>query len=286
MQDQRAELGSPGSDAPVAVEVPAATVILVRDSAVAGSAPEVMLLRRHTRSQAFAGAFVFPGGKVEASDRDLDPVSWRATDLPQRAEEMGVDDIAGALGFLVAAARETFEEAGVLLATRADGTPLGPAELRSATFLHARRRLASRGDHWQWDGWLRDERLVLDLDLLLFWAWWVTPVHLPYRFDTRFFLATLPDAQSVTHDGVETTEMHWLSAAAALEAHARGEVALRNATKRNLELLASFPTVLEARTAVQRGDVDRRRTQPRVVREDGELRLVHRVGAPPQTEMP
>ena len=286
MHNQDVELESLDRGAAVAPEVPASTVILLRDATAVGSAPEVMLLRRHTRSHAFAGAYVFPGGKVEAADRRLDPNYWRATDLPQRAQQMGVDDVADALGFLVAAARETFEEAGVLLATRSDGGPLRPAELRSESFLSARQRLASRTDDWHWNEWLQDERLVLDLDALLFWAWWVTPVHLPYRFDTRFFLAVLPESQAVTHDGVETTEMHWLSAARALEAHTRGEVDLRNATKRNLEALVRFRTVEEAQAAIQRGDIDRRRTQPEVVREDGELRVVHRVGGPPQTQMP
>ncbi len=270
----------------VAPAVDSSTVVLLRDAPHVDDGMEVLLLQRHTRSKAYAGAFVFPGGKVDDADRWLDEALWTSADLAGRRQEIGADDEESTLGFLVAAVRETFEESGVLLAHRRDGTPVDGSDLRRASFVTARERLASRDDHWDWTGWLVSEGLTLDLDALVMWAWWVTPVHRPYRFDTRFFAAHLPAEQLATHDEVETTAMRWTPPSRALQEFAEGRVQMRNPTVKNLESLAAFSDPAEAIAAGRRGDVDRRRIQPKVVLVDGEVTIEIEPGAEPQTTMP
>jgi 8-oxo-dGTP pyrophosphatase MutT (NUDIX family) len=275
-----------GASTEVAEAVDSSTVVLLRDAPHLDDGMEVLLLQRHTRSKAYAGAFVFPGGKVDDADRWLDEPLWTCADLGARREEIGAPDDESALGFLVAAVRETFEEAGVLLAHRRDGTPVDGEDLLRDTFQEARGRLASREDHWDWTGWLVAEGLQLDLDALVTWAWWVTPVHRPYRFDTRFFAAHLPARQRATHDAVETTAMRWTAPSAALAEFEAGRVQMRNPTVKNLESLGRFADPASAVAAARRGDVDRRRIQPKVVLVDGEVTIEIEPGGEPQTEMP
>lgn len=275
-----------GASSTVAPAVDSSTVLLLRDAPQDDDGLEVLLLRRHTRSKAYAGAYVYPGGTVDSADRWLDPELWHVDDLAARRAELGAGDDEAALGFLVAAVRETFEEAGILLAHHRDGAPVSGTDLARETFVTARRRLASRDDHWDWTGWLVEQGLVLDLDALVLWAWWVTPVHRPYRFDTRFFAAHLPAEQLAMHDDVETTAMRWCTPAAALDDFAEGRVQMRNPTVKTLESLTRFDGPAGAVAAGRRGDVDRRRVQPRVVMVDGEVTIEIEPGAEPQTEMP
>lgn len=271
---------------PVAPAVDSASVVLLRPGEGARGGVEVLLLRRHTASPAFAGGFVFPGGKVADDDRRLGEELWSARDLAARRSELGVETDADALGFLVAAVRETFEEAGVLLARRRDGTPVGQEDLRSSSFLRARQRLNARGASWSWTSWLRDERLVLHLDSLVMWSWWVTPVHVPHRFDTRFFATALPQGQVPVQDAVEMTAMSWVDPVVATGDGSVEGIRLYRPTLMNLEPLAGCSTVTEALDLARRGDLDRRRIQPRVSWDGDELRIDLAIGEPPQTEMP
>jgi 8-oxo-dGTP pyrophosphatase MutT (NUDIX family) len=255
--------------------VDAATIVLVRDR-VRGEGPlEVLLLERHLDSDFAGGALVFPGGKVDDTDRELDAARWTGRDPKGWRERLGTATDAEARGLLVAAVRETFEEAGVLFATNEDGEPLTPDDLRSPSFREARHRLCARDARWDWRGWLEDEALVLDLRALEFWSWWVTPEGQHKRFDTRFFLGVLPPGQAAAQDDVETTSLGWWRPQDALAAHERGEVMIIFPTRRNLEALARYDTAEDARRAAQAGEVDTRRIQPRVVRVDGELMVQH-----------
>jgi 8-oxo-dGTP pyrophosphatase MutT (NUDIX family) len=255
--------------------VDAATIVLLRDR-VRGEGPlEVLLLERHLDSDFAGGALVFPGGKVDDADRHLDAARWTGRDPKGWRERLGTETDADARGLLVAAVRETFEEAGVLFANREDGEPVTPDELHSASFREARHRLCARDERWDWRRWLEDEALVLDLRALEFWSWWVTPEGQHKRFDTRFFLAVLPPGQAAAQDGVETTSLGWWRPEEALAAHEREDVMIIFPTRRNLEALARYATAEEARQAAQAGEVDTRRIQPEVVRVDGELMVQH-----------
>jgi 8-oxo-dGTP pyrophosphatase MutT (NUDIX family) len=260
--------------------VDAATVVLARDAAAGGI--EVLLLERHLNSDFAGGAFVFPGGKVDPSDRALAPERWTGADLDAWQQRLGAADPDDALALLVAGVRECFEEAGVLLARHADGRAVSAETLASPSFVETRRRLASRDERFDWRSWLDVEQLVLDLGALAMWSWWVTPDGQHKRFDTRFLVAALPAGQRATSDEVETTSLRWISPHEALAAHARDEVMVIYPTRRNLRDLAVFADTESLLRAAHAGEVDQRRIQPSVVRVDGTVMVQHPDGDDPE----
>lgn len=199
----------------------AATVLLLRDGE---SSPEVFLLKRHAASVFMAGAYVFPGGRVDPYDHSLPP---HLIDEPTIADR----------ALRVAAIRETFEESGVLIGTNSDGSPISTDSLMSERAKQVRSDLQDRDVDIDWGEWLRDEGIVLSLSALMFTAWWVTPEGNSRRFDTRFYLAALPADQTAWHDGVEMTDSLWMEPSQALEAAARGEVMIVPPTLQNLRAL-------------------------------------------------
>jgi len=164
--------------------VPAATLVLLRDRSIGGF--EVLLIRRHSASKFAAGDFVFPGGKIEATDGS---------------------DGAGVI-------RETFEEVGILLAcARTAGSRGGRPTLRGLSA-----RVPARSPRVL--EMLRAERLTPATDRLVYFAHWITPETQPLRFDTRFFAAATPRTDAVA-DAHEITEVRWLAPRAALDSNAR-----------------------------------------------------------------
>lgn len=247
--------------------VDSSTVMVLRDGA---DGVEVLMLERHLDSDFVGGAYVFPGGKLDASD-DLDADLWDGIDPDAEAERMGVaPDLA--LRLYVAAVRETFEEAGLLFASRR-GERLAAEDLASASFVAARERLNTREAHWDWADWLRSENLTLDLGSLAWWSWWVTPVGVHRRFDTRFFVAVAPEDQQAGHDEVETVHSVWTTPHRALAAAAEGRAMVILPTRKNLEQLAGHPT---ARAAVEwAAGRTPPRIGPEIVREGGRVVVRH-----------
>src|SRR5262245_31315466 len=184
---------------PVVEARPAATVLLVRDGEPSGV--EVFVLRR-TASAAFAaGMYVFPGGRVDHVDgaAELEPYCDGLDDATASAR-LGLEH--GGLAYWVAAVRECFEEAGVLLARRRDGGPLVVDE--------ADRKAVHAGELSMEELCRRDD-LVLDLTGIRYIAHWVTPVgETARRFDTRFFLAAAPEEQEGVHDDAELVHSMWV----------------------------------------------------------------------------
>ncbi len=259
-----------GADVPA---VDAATIVLVRDAADGGV--EVLLLERHIDSDFAGGALVFPGGKVDVRDRDLETSRWSVGDLGAWSAAMGVTSDADALGLLVAGVRETFEEVGLLFARRPDGSWVTADDLASDPFREARAHLVSRERRWDWRPFLAVHELVLDLDALAMWSWWVTPRGQHKRFDTRFFIArALPD-QIAVHDDVEATGVAWMRPEDALAAHQRGDATVIFPTRRNLEALARFPDAGQAWAAARAGQVDARRIEPTILTLDGRVMVQH-----------
>lgn len=211
----------------------AATVVMVRDGA---EGLETFLVRRHGLSDVLAGAFVFPGGKVDPHDRSPGSralFAQAATDLPARLNEPGIDpDTAASL--VLAAIRETFEESGVLLARGAEAD-----EAAQAIAL-------VRDGGLRFDQALARLSLRLDADDLLPWSRWITP-RLPMvtnkRFDTRFFVAPLPPGQVARHDNLEATESVWLRPRAALQRYWDGAIDLAPPQIMTLAHLSHYPTV-------------------------------------------
>jgi 8-oxo-dGTP pyrophosphatase MutT (NUDIX family) len=195
---------------------PAATVVLLRD---APAGLEVFLMKRHGLSDVLGGAYVFPGGKVDAADAALD-MAARA-DQPASAlhAALGETDIAEATAsaLYVAALREAFEESGVLFAQGA--VPPVPAA-QAAGLLRA---------GVGFNAVLAQLSLRLQTSAILPWSRWITPVRpsvMNKRFDTRFFVAAVPGGQVARHDDFETTESIWLSPREALLQYWAGQIEL------------------------------------------------------------
>lgn len=244
---------------------PAATVLVLRDGP---AGPEVFMVRRQ-EGGAFGGADVFPGGRVEASDAAADR-GW-CDGLEHAVRQLAELLPADALAHHVAAARELFEEAGVLLARTRSG---GFVSLANAAE-HGRFRQHRRDVHASAPAFrdiVEREALSLALDALVLYAYWVTPPVDARRFATRFFVTRLPPGQTPAHDEVETTGGRWISAPAALDAGARGDIVLPPPTWTTLRELERFGSVDQAIEWARRRTV--RRREPRLVQRAGERMLL------------
>jgi 8-oxo-dGTP pyrophosphatase MutT (NUDIX family) len=211
----------------------AATVILVRD---APAGVEVLMLRRHPESVFAPRAWVFPGGVLEEADLQAAPLVAGLTDA-QASAALGLPS--GGLAFWVAAVRECFEEAGILLAVRSDGDAADLSSPWAASRFARHRRDIHRGRRTLADV-LASEGLVIDCSSVHYVSHWITPPGGTRRFDTRFFVAAAPAGQTEAHDAAEIDESAWMSPAAVLEGHRRGELHLVYPTLKSLEALTGF----------------------------------------------
>ncbi|MES2716626.1 MAG: NUDIX hydrolase [Pseudomonadota bacterium] len=207
----------------------AATTLIVRDG---DSGMEVLMVRRSLQASFMPGAYVFPGGAVDAADGDA--AHQAALDEPAGRLLARIGGVAGvgdqAVAFAVAGLRECFEECGLWLGAPDHHAPgAGWAALRAR--LHAGETLAAL---------VRDAGGPLATSCLQPWSRWVTPVGLPKRFDTLFLVARAPAGQVPEVDAGETTTLAWVQPAGALEARARGEFQMEFATVATVESLRPF----------------------------------------------
>lgn len=236
---------------------PAATVMLVRDQRSQRAALEVFLMRRHAAMEFAAGVMVFPGGGVDERDRDA-PIEWVGPAPSWWAQRFGID--AGLAEALVcAAARETFEESGVLFAGPADD----PHGIVSDAAVYRDARHALTAGELSFADFLRTERLVLRADLLRPWANWVTPeAERTRRYDTYFFVGALPVGQRADGENTESDRVEWTTPEAAIEDFAAGRTLLLPPTWTQLDALAgrSVDEVLavERQIVAVQADVTRR----------------------------
>lgn len=223
----------------------AATVIMVRHSESAGW--KLFLARRHHKQSFMAGAYVFPGGQVEDADKSPELRSYlkRNSDFNPvkilQESELPEDE---ALGFFIAAIRETFEEVGILLGGRGsdDFISFHDKNVRARYSEHRRRLYASEitlADI------ARAEGIVFFPDTLVPYAHWITPEFEKMRFDTRFFLAKLPPEQRPAADATELTESLWVAPKNALEMHCSKKIMLMPPTLKTVEELSVFENVEE-----------------------------------------
>jgi glyoxylase-like metal-dependent hydrolase (beta-lactamase superfamily II)/8-oxo-dGTP pyrophosphatase MutT (NUDIX family) len=202
---------------------PAATLILLRPGA---AGIETLMLQR-TQSAAFlGGAYVFPGGSLDKTDDD----SSRVIGLTEAAANARLAIPGGAMAYYVAAVRECFEEAGVLLACNKHNQMVSAeraaqlARHRDAPFLE----------------FLRAEDLYIPAGALAYYGHWITAPGSARRFDTRFFVAVAPHGQEGTHDANETVHSLWTTPQEALERAERKEIDLVFATRHTLRDLGRF----------------------------------------------
>jgi 8-oxo-dGTP pyrophosphatase MutT (NUDIX family) len=210
----------------------ASTVVLIRP---ASTGFEVFLVKRHDGVAFMGGAHVFPGGRVDAADH-LDHPERICDGVHDASSRMPDLDARDAVAHHVAAIRELFEEAGVLLARPAGAPRLGAARHDLASGAITMQAFAER------------EEIRLALDELAVFAHWVTPEIETKRFDTRFFAAAVPAGQDAVHDDSETTQSDWLAPAEAIERCRRGEIALPPPTWTTLRQLSRFASTAEVMT--------------------------------------
>lgn len=245
--------------------VEAATVIVVRGGNPTGTPWQCFMVRRHALSDFAADVFVFPGGKIDLVDHDPALLTF-ATGHP--GVEVNADGSWAAIRF--GAIRELFEEAGILLARRADGRALRIMDTEQARFAGYR-----RGVH---EGSLtmlslaRQEHLVYHLDWLHQLSRWITPEKFPRRFDTHFFVAMAPRHQEPVHDDGETTESVWIAPGDALDRYAAGAFPLVFATEQHLRRLAKHASIEDLIASAAAGDLEP--VIPRLVKRNGEEHIV------------
>jgi 8-oxo-dGTP pyrophosphatase MutT (NUDIX family) len=213
----------------------AATVVLLRDGP---DGIEAWLLTRVTQMVFAAGMTVFPGGRVDDADSSL-PVTGGGVDV--LAARSGCDD-ATAHALVGAAVRETFEETGVLLTV--PGADLGAA------------RADVEAGRVSFGELLRDNGLAVDGDAVRPWSRWVTPVGEVRRYDTRFFVAALPDSAEARDVTNESSEASWVPVWAAVEQAQRGERKVLPPTMMTLASLLPFASVAEVLDASETRSLD------------------------------
>lgn len=243
----------------------AATIVVVRDG---DSGIEAFLMRRQT-SMAFAAGFhVFPGGGVHAADREDMP--WAGPDAQEWGRRWRCEpDLARAL--VVAAVRETFEETGVLLAGPDAHSVL--SDTSTAPMEQARDDLEEK--RLTFGDFLRREQLVLRADLLGAWAHWITPSFEPRRYDTRFFVAALPEGQRVGTMSREADRASWAPLSDVLRSIDAGDASMMPPTIATCREVA----VHTAATVVEISQGRSFETiEPRLVEVDGELFLETNLG--------
>jgi 8-oxo-dGTP pyrophosphatase MutT (NUDIX family) len=214
------------------------TVVLLRDDPQKGL--QVFLLRRHTASAVLGGAFVFPGGKLDEADCSPDLHTYLDTSSQVLHRALGEPDLSEhtAAGLYVAAVREVLEECGVLYARASDSQALAhDAEQRQQwqQTLHGGRGFVEV---------LESAGLRVDTQHLAPWSRWITPVQPSVtnkRFDTRFFVAVLPDGQHPIHDNIEAIDSVWLTPLDALTRYWAGDLPL--APPQIMSLVSLLPHV-------------------------------------------
>jgi 8-oxo-dGTP pyrophosphatase MutT (NUDIX family) len=241
------------SEKPAVPVLPAATILMLRDAPTF----EVLMVKRHHQIDFAAGAIVFPGGKTHAGDHDpkweFRTMGWGEA-LPHKRP------------LRVAAIREAYEEAGILLARHQDGSPFRGDDRAAAArddIGHDRRPFLDL---------IEELDLYLDFEALTVFARWITPEFSPRRFDTWFYVAHAPADQLAACDGSETVDAEWIQPAEALRLGETGERTVIFPTRMNLQLLDEAKSAEDAIVQAQARELV---TVLPVVREkDGERVLV------------
>lgn len=243
----------------VVVPMPSATVTIVRN---AGPGVEVLMMKRNLQSGFVPGMHVFPGGGL-----DDDDLLFKNNSLCNCLNDGVASATLGlaqdGLCYWIAAIREAFEESGLLLARHAQGGLIRlDDDATSRRFAEHRRRL--NAGEASFTSILREEGLEAAADTLTYFAHWITPVRMPRRYDTRFFMAEAPEGQHPVQDERETIAATWIKPAEALSLHCKGEFEMRTPTVRTLETFADFDSVASLRAGLVEKQGEIRAVLPKI----------------------
>ena len=230
---------------------PAATVLLVRDC---DNELEVLMVKRSKRPP-FGNLYVFPGGKIDESDKDLNITNFcNGLNDEQASIKLGVNE--GGLSYWVACVRECFEEVGILLAKKNNGEELDLNGADKHKFDNYRRMLLE--NKISLFEICKKENLSLNLNNIEPFSHWITPEIEIKRFDTRFFIAYIPAKQTERHDGNELTDSVWISPKKALDRSLNGEMPMIMPTISNLQQCLEFDSgqkLLEHQSKLTNDDI-------------------------------
>lgn len=231
---------------------PAATVMLIDDRPDL----QVYMLQRNAKTVFAGGMWVFPGGAVDHQDDAsyYQDIITHRTDA-EASDLMGLES--GATAYYMAAIRETFEEAGILLALRQDDErPLRIDQAEQDKF-QAYRDALNAGEI-ELKTILEQEKLLADVGQMHYIARWITPLGSPRRFDARFFIARIPSHQIPQHDDSELVNSAWLTPREILERIDREEMVLMTVTERMIRSLALFESSAEVIDSASQNHADQR----------------------------
>jgi glyoxylase-like metal-dependent hydrolase (beta-lactamase superfamily II)/8-oxo-dGTP pyrophosphatase MutT (NUDIX family) len=222
---------------------PAATIVIARQG---HDGMQILLLGRTPQAAHYAGAYVFPGGTLEPGDHD--PQTYqRVLGLSPESADQRLNLPRDAKAYWIAAVRECFEEAGILLAVDAQRQFLTVAQVSAL----AAQRAALNAGTLAFGQFLQQHDLYIPAEKMAYFAHWVTPAGRTRRFDTRFFLMQGPEGQEVRHDGTEIVGHLWLTPAQALARVQRNELTMVRATQTVVASLQGHATVEAALAHLQ-----------------------------------
>jgi len=234
---------------------PAATVLLVSDTPVL----KVLMMRRHANTVFAGGMWVFPGGAVDPEDAEIPTIGKVETVYPGDLPEA---DAASHRAYYVAAIRECFEEAGILLA-QPDSKASQENAQPSSQDLYERERDRINEGALSFKTFLADHNLIADVGAIQPVARWITPLGSPKRFDARFFLAVSPPTQRSSHDAGELVDSAWMTPQEILEKFEQGEMAIMTPTLRMIQNLSAFTDTEDILNGLAASaDYDRIRVDP------------------------
>ncbi len=220
--------------------IPASTVLIVRDGK---NDLEVFMVVRHHEIDFASGALVFPGGKVDQEDLNIQINQFINKEKKINDEEMG---------FRIAGIRECYEEAGVLFANSSENSTRITKNRLSQ--LEVWRDRFNNKESSMYD-FASQENLTFTVDDLIPYAHWITPDMMPKRFDTRFYIAEAPDGHKGLHDGGESVDSIWISPKRAIEDCNANKRTIIFPTRMNLEKLSKFDNVEDAITSLRKEEI-------------------------------
>ena len=238
--------------------------MIVRDSDIG---VQVFMMKRSLRSS-FGGIWVFPGGILEDQDQDIVKKNY-CNGIDEKKAKAILNYDQESLTYWIASLRETFEETGALIANRENNSFFTPTEDEAINLERLRSDL--NNGKISFISILKQLKLKIALERLIYISHWITPDVETKRYTTRFFLTSLNEEVTMTHDDLEGTDSKWIGINEALEAHKAGRISLIMPTIKNLESISSYKNTQEmisAKNAIKAKDIPA--IEPKFFKENGQ----------------